>query len=192
MPRLPCYKKARRNTAAQFDLGCGNIRAYIHLNASPVHSVSSKPKSPSWRTSALWPTNHLPQPLRPSFICSLVNEGDLLEAHGLLMVAPVDDAGCYCRGGVDVIREERLLHMALSADRVPHLMAALLNWVASTDFHPRLSSCLFHYFVTSGAAKNLMCSIRGSGKRFLTSFEMTTSSNLSRNVSKHLRSHVTL
>ena len=35
--------------------------------------------------------------------------------------------------------------MASPADRVPHLMADLFDWLAATDAHPLIASSVFHY-----------------------------------------------
>lgn len=43
---------------------------------------------------------------------------DLLKAHGVMMQALVDDAGCFRRGGVGVFGERGLVHMAPPADRI--------------------------------------------------------------------------
>lgn len=73
------------------------------------------------------------------------SEADLLAAHGLLMAALVDQPGVYRSGGVGIFRGEQLVHMAPPADRVPYLMADLLAWLKSTDEHPLIAGCLFHY-----------------------------------------------
>ena len=73
------------------------------------------------------------------------SQEDLLVAHGLLMSTLVDDAGMYRTGGVGIFRGEQLVHMAPPADRVPHLIADLLEWLDQTDEHPLVSSCVFHY-----------------------------------------------
>ncbi|WP_085598394.1 MULTISPECIES: Fic family protein [unclassified Pseudomonas] len=69
----------------------------------------------------------------------------LLEAHGLLMHGLIDDAGRLRRAGVGIYREERLVHMAPPPSRVPTLVDDLLRWLSSTDLHPLLASCVFHY-----------------------------------------------
>ncbi|AZC30467.1 Fic family protein [Pseudomonas chlororaphis] len=69
----------------------------------------------------------------------------LLGAHGLLMHGLIDDAGQLRRAGVGIYREERLVHMAPPPSRVPTLVDDLLNWLSSTDLHPLLASCVFHY-----------------------------------------------
>lgn len=52
---------------------------------------------------------------------------DLLKAHGTMMMALTDDAGKFRRGGVGVFSEERLVHMAPPADRVPFLIDDYLS-----------------------------------------------------------------
>jgi len=73
------------------------------------------------------------------------NERHLLSAHASLMKGLMDGVGAYRRGGVGVMQGERVVHMAPPADRVPLLMRNLLHWLASTDQHPLISSCVFHY-----------------------------------------------
>ena len=73
------------------------------------------------------------------------NEQDLLRAHGLMMAGLVERAGHYRAGGVGVFDGERCIHLAPPAERVPELMHDLFEWVAKTDVHPLISSCVFHY-----------------------------------------------
>lgn len=70
---------------------------------------------------------------------------DLLAAHKTLMTALVDNPGCYRQGGVGIYRGEALVHMAPPADRVSPLMEDLLGWLDSTNAHPLIASCAFHY-----------------------------------------------
>lgn len=72
-------------------------------------------------------------------------EEDLLAAHELLMRGLVDETGQYRSGGVGIFQGEQLVHMAPPADRVPKLMADLLDWLATTHEHPLVASCVFHY-----------------------------------------------
>lgn len=74
-----------------------------------------------------------------------VARADLLKAHGLLMQGLIDDAGQFRQGGVGIYRGERLLHMAPPANRVGQLVDDLLGWLARTDLHPLIASCVFHY-----------------------------------------------
>ncbi len=72
-------------------------------------------------------------------------EGDLLKAHELLMAGLVDNPGRYRSGGVGIFRGEQLIHMAPPAERVPQLIADLLDWLKNTNEHPLVTSCIFHY-----------------------------------------------
>lgn len=70
---------------------------------------------------------------------------DVLEAHAILMSGLVDAPGRWRSGGVGIYRGRRLIHMAPPASRVPKLMADLVRWLARTDIHPLVASCVFHY-----------------------------------------------
>lgn len=72
-------------------------------------------------------------------------ERDLLEAHSILMSGLIDEAGMYRRGGVGVMADQKVIHMAPPADRVPQLMADLFRWLAATDVHPLIAGSVFHY-----------------------------------------------
>ncbi len=72
-------------------------------------------------------------------------ERDVLAAHQLLMCGLIDEAGSYRRGGVGVMVGKQIIHMAPPAQRVPHLMADLLTWLATTQAHPLIASSVFHY-----------------------------------------------
>ena len=72
-------------------------------------------------------------------------EKDLLEAHRILMSGLIDEAGLYRHGGVGVMAGQQVIHMAPPADPVPHLMADLFGWLATTDAHPLIASSVFHY-----------------------------------------------
>lgn len=70
---------------------------------------------------------------------------DLLGAHALLMRGLVDDCGQWRRNGVGIYRGEQLLHMAPPPSRVAKLMDDLLAWLGTSDWHPLILSCVFHY-----------------------------------------------
>ena len=70
---------------------------------------------------------------------------DLLEAHASLMQGLVDDAGTLRRQGVGIYRDDQLVHMAPPASQLNRLMKQLLGWLDSTDAHPLIASCVFHY-----------------------------------------------
>lgn len=70
---------------------------------------------------------------------------DLLQAHALLMDGLVERPGKFRTGGVGVVQGGRVVHMAPPAGRVPALIDDLLAWCGSTDEHPLVASCVFHY-----------------------------------------------
>ena len=72
-------------------------------------------------------------------------EADLLDAHGILMSGLVDFPGHYRTGGVGVLGQEGVIHVAPPASRVPGLMRDLLNWLATNQRHPLVASSIFHY-----------------------------------------------
>lgn len=69
----------------------------------------------------------------------------LLEAHRLLMTGLIDTPGRWRGSGVGIYRNKKLVHMAPPPSRVAKLMQDLLLWLKSTDTHPLISSCVFHY-----------------------------------------------
>lgn len=73
------------------------------------------------------------------------SEKDLLEAHRILMSGLINEAGTYRRSGVGVMAGRQVIHMAPPARRVPHLMADLFDWLATTDAHPLIAGTVFHY-----------------------------------------------
>lgn len=76
------------------------------------------------------------------------NPGDLshlLDAHGVLMSGLVDRAGQLRTGGVGVFEGSRVIHMAPPAHLIHGQMEDLLHWLAETDEHPLIASCVFHY-----------------------------------------------
>ncbi|WP_332397218.1 Fic family protein [Vibrio metschnikovii] len=70
---------------------------------------------------------------------------DLLTAHQLLMTGLVEEAGRYRSQGVGVMSGDQVVNMAPQADRVPKLMGELLAWLRTTNVHPLMASCIFHY-----------------------------------------------
>lgn len=73
------------------------------------------------------------------------NEKDLLKAHKLMMRDLVERNGKYRIDGVGIFDGERVVHMAPPADRVPELMFDLFKWLKTSDVHPLIKSCVFHY-----------------------------------------------
>jgi Fic family protein len=72
-------------------------------------------------------------------------EKDLLKAHSLMMQDLVSNNGKYRNEGVGIFDGIQVVHLAPPADRVPLLMADLFNWLKTSDIHPLIKSCVFHY-----------------------------------------------
>ncbi|MGI9273655.1 MAG: Fic family protein [Endozoicomonas sp.] len=70
---------------------------------------------------------------------------DLFATHALLMKGLTEQVGSWRDKGVGIYRENQLVHMPPPALQVPRLMSELLSWVESTDVHPLIASCVFHY-----------------------------------------------
>ena len=73
------------------------------------------------------------------------SEKDLLKAHKLMMQDLVDRNGKYRTDGVGIFDGEKVVHLAPPAKRVPELMFDLFEWLKSSDVHPLIKSCVFHY-----------------------------------------------
>lgn len=73
------------------------------------------------------------------------NVKDLLKAHETMMMALIDDAGKFRRGGVGVYSDKGLVHMAPPAERVPGLIDDLFEWIKQAKDHLLIRSCVFHY-----------------------------------------------
>ena len=72
-------------------------------------------------------------------------QDDLLLAHKTLMNDLIKEAGMYRQGGVGVLSNQKVIHVAPPAKRVPTLMDDLFNWLVNTQDHPLIVSCVFHY-----------------------------------------------
>ena len=70
---------------------------------------------------------------------------DLLHAHRIMMEGLVEGAGCFRANNVGVFDGDDLIHAGTPASYVPNVIADLFEWLSSTDLHPLLSSCIFHY-----------------------------------------------
>ncbi len=70
---------------------------------------------------------------------------DLLRAHRVMMEGLVEGAGCFRAKNVGVFDGAELIHAGTPASYVPGVVGDLFAWLASTDLHPLLSSCIFHY-----------------------------------------------
>ena len=73
------------------------------------------------------------------------SEADLLNAHKVLMAGLLDAPGHYRHGEVAVTGAREVHHIGPLAERVPHLLTALLSWLGSTTEHPLIASSVFHY-----------------------------------------------
>ena len=73
------------------------------------------------------------------------SEKDLLKAHKLMMQDLINISGKYRTDGVGIFDGEKVVHLAPPADRVPKLMADLFKWLKTSDVHPLIKSCVFHY-----------------------------------------------
>ncbi|MBR6797079.1 MAG: Fic family protein [Opitutales bacterium] len=72
-------------------------------------------------------------------------EKDLLRAHSLMMNDLVSRSGKYRDSSVGVIAGKEVVHLAPPADRVSYLMSDLFEWLKSSEEHPLIKSCVFHY-----------------------------------------------
>lgn len=70
---------------------------------------------------------------------------DMLLTHKVLMNELTKEAGTFRSGEVDIFSGDRLVHMALPAGQVSHLIKDLVNWAKQADAHPLIKSCVFHY-----------------------------------------------
>lgn len=69
---------------------------------------------------------------------------DLLRAHRVMMDGLIEHAGRFRSGDVGVFDGGALIHAGTPANCVPQVMANLFGWLAATDLHPLLASCIFH------------------------------------------------
>ncbi len=73
------------------------------------------------------------------------NEKDLLRAHELMMQDLVERNGKYRNDEVGIFDGKKVVHLAPPADRVLELMGDLFEWLKTSDVHPLIKSCVFHY-----------------------------------------------
>lgn len=73
------------------------------------------------------------------------DEKDLLRAHKLMMTDLVNQNGKYRTDGVGIFNGNEVVHIAPPADRVGELMSDLFAWLKTSDVHPLIKSCVFHY-----------------------------------------------
>jgi Fic family protein len=77
--------------------------------------------------------------------CNPHNEKDLLKQHALLMKGLIQTAGRYRTDRVGVFSGKTPIHVAPPAQRVPTLMAELIEWVKTAPLPQVVKSCIFHY-----------------------------------------------
>lgn len=70
---------------------------------------------------------------------------DLLEAHRTLTEGLIDQSGMFRMGGVGVVADTEVIHVAPPASRVLFLIKDLFSWLEQTDEHPLIASSVFHY-----------------------------------------------
>ena len=69
---------------------------------------------------------------------------DLLKCHRVMMKGLVPEAGCFRSKNVGVFDGDVLIHAGTPAAYVPEVVADIFDWLANTDMHPLLASCVFH------------------------------------------------
>lgn len=70
---------------------------------------------------------------------------DLLSAHRILMEGLTPEAGRFRSGNVGVFAGKKLIHAGTPARYVPEVTGELFTWLGSTNAHPLVASCVFHY-----------------------------------------------
>ncbi len=70
---------------------------------------------------------------------------DMLKAHKILMSDLVRESGMLRSGDVGVFAGEKLVHMAPPAAFVWEQIHSLLHWAQTSQAHPLIKSCVFHY-----------------------------------------------
>lgn len=70
---------------------------------------------------------------------------DLLTAHRFMMADLIDEAGRFRSKGVGVFDGDALVHAGSPPQYVPNLVKELFEWLAVSELHPLVKSCIFHY-----------------------------------------------
>lgn len=68
-----------------------------------------------------------------------------LQAHKLLMRGLVSSAGKLRKGNVGIAKGTKITHFAPPADRIPHLLKDLFNYIRKDKDPLLIKSCVFHY-----------------------------------------------
>lgn len=70
----------------------------------------------------------------------------LLNAHAVMTKGLIQESGCFRSGPVGVVdKQGNILHFGTLPDYVPGLVAELMDWVKTSDYHPLIKGCVFHY-----------------------------------------------
>lgn len=72
---------------------------------------------------------------------------DLLKAHSVMMRGLVDEAGAFRSKPVGVFDSQsgEVVHLGTLPAYVPEAIEGLLVWLKSSDLHPIIKSCIFHF-----------------------------------------------
>lgn len=73
------------------------------------------------------------------------SQESFLEAHRAMMDQLIPDPGKWRTRNVGILKGSKVSHIAPKADRVPHLMDDLFQFLRNDDFNPLIHSCIFHY-----------------------------------------------
>jgi len=73
------------------------------------------------------------------------SQNDMLIVHELLMYELTKEDGRFRSDGVGIFAGEQLIYMAPPAQRVPQLMAKLLDWTQKSEAHSLIKSYVFHH-----------------------------------------------
>ena len=72
---------------------------------------------------------------------------DLLKAHGVMMRGLIDGAGDFRQSSVGVADSKtgEIIHFGTLPKYVPDAVYNLMEWAKSSDIHPLVKACVFHY-----------------------------------------------
>lgn len=70
---------------------------------------------------------------------------DLLKAHATMMDGLILESGRFRSRNVGVFDGDSLIHAGTPAAYVPEVMADVFDWLKTTNMHPLLASCVFHF-----------------------------------------------
>ena len=73
------------------------------------------------------------------------DQSDFLEAHKVLTRGLVAESGNYRSGGVGIVKESEVAHIAPSAELVPGLMKDLFHYLKQSEDHDLVKAAVFHY-----------------------------------------------